>query len=78
MLHHSWVHRAMCPEAASATTGQSSPKPSNNQRQGVPNCSRLRQVLSLSLDKSGGAYISTMEARKYPFTAVQWHPEKNP
>ncbi|KIY93948.1 gamma-glutamyl hydrolase [Monoraphidium neglectum] len=35
------------------------------------------KVLSLSLDRKGLPYISTMEARKYPITATQWHPEKN-
>lgn len=35
------------------------------------------KVLSLSVDKSGQPYISTMEARRYPVTATQWHPEKN-
>ncbi|MEW5313388.1 MAG: hypothetical protein WDW38_004959 [Sanguina aurantia] len=34
-------------------------------------------VLSLSIDNSGNPYISTIEARKYPITATQWHPEKN-
>jgi hypothetical protein len=34
-------------------------------------------VVSLSLDKAGNAYVSTMEGRKYPFTAIQWHPEKH-
>ncbi|KAK9908388.1 hypothetical protein WJX75_007144 [Coccomyxa subellipsoidea] len=34
-------------------------------------------VTSLSSDKQGAVYISTMEARKYPVTATQWHPEKN-
>ncbi len=29
------------------------------------------QVISLSLDKSGAAYISTLEGRNYPFTATQ-------
>lgn len=35
------------------------------------------KVLSLSLDKDGAPYVSTMEAHQYPITAVQWHPEKN-
>lgn len=35
------------------------------------------KVLSLSLARDGLPYISTMEARKYPITATQWHPEKN-
>lgn len=28
-------------------------------------------VISLSLDKSGNAYVSTMEAKEYPFVATQ-------
>lgn len=35
-------------------------------------------VISLSLDKSGNAYVSTLEAIRYPIVATQWHPEKNP
>jgi len=35
------------------------------------------KVISLSIDKSGNPYISTLEARKYPVVATQWHPEKN-
>lgn len=35
------------------------------------------RVISLSLDKQGVAYVSTMESWKYPITATQWHPEKN-
>lgn len=41
---------------------------------------RLRdffKVLALSLDKAGLPYISAMEARQYPITATQFHPEKN-
>jgi len=34
-------------------------------------------VISLSIDKSGNPYISTLESRGYPMTATQWHPEKN-
>ncbi|EIE21011.1 class I glutamine amidotransferase-like protein [Coccomyxa subellipsoidea C-169] len=34
-------------------------------------------VTSLSSDRRHAVYISTMEARKYPITATQWHPEKN-
>lgn len=43
-----------------------------------PALGKFWKVLSLSLDKQGAAYISTMEGRSYPFTATQWHPEKNP
>lgn len=42
-----------------------------------PKLSNFFNVLSLSIDKSGNPYISTMEAKKYPITATQWHPEKN-
>ncbi|CAL8463735.1 g3269 [Coccomyxa elongata] len=35
------------------------------------------EVLSLSTDPEGEVYISTMESKKYPYTATQWHPEKN-
>lgn len=42
-----------------------------------PHLHEFFKVLSLSLDKSGDPYISTVEARKYPITATQWHPEKN-
>ncbi|KAK9823907.1 hypothetical protein WJX72_006292 [[Myrmecia] bisecta] len=42
-----------------------------------PHLKDFFKVLSLSVDRLGGVYISTMEARKYPITATQWHPEKN-
>jgi gamma-glutamyl hydrolase len=35
------------------------------------------KVLSLSIDRGDRVYVSTMEAREYPITATQWHPEKN-
>lgn len=34
-------------------------------------------VISVTEDRDGAFYVSTMEARKYPVTATQWHPEKN-
>lgn len=33
-------------------------------------------ILSTSKDRNGLEYISTVEAKKYPFTGTQWHPEK--
>jgi hypothetical protein len=36
---------------------------------------RLRdffEVLSLSVDRAGQVYVSTMEAKQYPITGVQW------
>ncbi|CAL5230063.1 g13515 [Coccomyxa viridis] len=35
------------------------------------------KVVSLSVDKGDVTYISTLEGRRYPVTATQWHPEKN-
>lgn len=34
-------------------------------------------VLSLSVDRAGAVYVSTVEAHRYPITGTQWHPEKN-
>ena len=42
-----------------------------------PRLSDFFAVVSLSLDKAGAPYVSTLEARDYPVTATQWHPEKN-
>ncbi|KAJ8371508.1 hypothetical protein AAFF_G00307870 [Aldrovandia affinis] len=38
---------------------------------------RFYKVLSINTD-SKKEFISTMEAYRYPFYAVQWHPEKSP
>lgn len=35
------------------------------------------KILTTSSDKNNKTYVSTIEAYKYPVTAVQWHPEKN-
>jgi hypothetical protein len=34
-------------------------------------------VISLSIDRSGNPYVSTLESKDYPIVATQWHPEKN-
>ncbi|GMH14361.1 hypothetical protein Nepgr_016202 [Nepenthes gracilis] len=34
-------------------------------------------VLTTSTDEEDKVYVSTIEARNYPVTAFQWHPEKN-
>jgi len=34
-------------------------------------------VLSTNVDYAGLPFVSTMEAKNYPFAATQWHPEKN-
>jgi gamma-glutamyl hydrolase len=34
-------------------------------------------VLSTNVDRAGTAFLSTVEAYKYPVYATQWHPEKN-
>ena len=36
------------------------------------------RVLTTNLDRRGVEFVSTMEARKYPFYSTQWHPEKSP
>jgi len=35
------------------------------------------QVLSTNTDSDGKPFVSTIEARRYPISATQWHPEKN-
>ncbi|KAM7425690.1 hypothetical protein ABFA07_022910 [Porites harrisoni] len=34
------------------------------------------QIVSINKDRKGKPFISTMEARKYPFYLFQWHPAK--
>jgi len=34
-------------------------------------------VLSTNLDYNGKRFVSTIEAKNYPITGTQWHPEKN-
>jgi len=34
-------------------------------------------VLSTNEDRQGKVFVSTIESKKYPITATQWHPEKN-
>jgi len=40
--------------------------------------SALYNVLSNNVDRNGREFVSTVEAKKYPFYGLQWHPEKNP
>jgi gamma-glutamyl hydrolase len=35
------------------------------------------QVLSTNTDSDGKPFVSTIEARQYPISATQWHPEKS-
>lgn len=35
-------------------------------------------VLTVTKDRNGTEYSSTVEAKKYPFIGTQWHPEKPP
>jgi gamma-glutamyl hydrolase len=35
------------------------------------------EMLSFNQDPAGQLFVSTMEARDYPFYGTQWHPEKN-
>ncbi|KAM3287093.1 gamma-glutamyl hydrolase 2 [Capsicum chacoense] len=38
-------------------------------------CSFFR-ILTTSVDKENKVYVSSMQAQRYPVTALQWHPEK--
>lgn len=42
-----------------------------------PNLKENVDVLSLSSDPEGRVYVSSMEHKSLPFSATQWHPEKN-
>jgi len=35
------------------------------------------EMLSTNLDRAGRPFVSTFEAKSYPFYGTQWHPEKN-
>ncbi|XP_073122755.1 gamma-glutamyl hydrolase 2-like isoform X2 [Henckelia pumila] len=41
------------------------------------NLSGFFKILTTSVDQDSKVYVSTVQASKYPVTAVQWHPEKN-
>lgn len=41
-----------------------------------PVLSQWYDVLTTTKDRNGLEYVSTVEARRYPFTGTQWHPEK--
>lgn len=43
----------------------------------TPRLNEFFTVLSTNKDRKGVEFVSTMEAKKYPLYAVQWHPEKN-
>lgn len=42
-----------------------------------PSLNDFFQVLTLSTDRQKKVYVSTVESKKYPISATQWHPEKN-
>lgn len=41
------------------------------------NLSSFFEILTTTTDRDDKVYVSTAQARRYPVTAVQWHPEKN-
>lgn len=61
------------------------PVTSNAHRNGIPpptfvanaNLHATFRIVSTNRDRHGMEFVSTIEAREYPFYAVQWHPEKN-
>lgn len=42
-----------------------------------PGLREFYNILSLSADRQGNVYVSTLESPQYPITATQFHPEKN-
>jgi len=42
-----------------------------------PQLAETFNILTTSIDRKGVEYVSTIEAKDYPFTGTQWHPEKN-
>lgn len=44
---------------------------------GTAKLNEFFQVLSTNADSRGKRFVSTIEARQYPISASQWHPEKN-
>ena len=42
-----------------------------------PRLAEFFDMLTMSVDRRGTHYVSTMEAKRYPVSATQWHPEKN-
>lgn len=44
---------------------------------GNANLAAFYDVLSTNADGTGRPFVSTIEAKRYPFFATQWHPEKN-
>eukprot|EP00258_Populus_trichocarpa_P033445 XP_024449464.1 gamma-glutamyl hydrolase 2 isoform X2 [Populus trichocarpa] len=45
--------------------------------QGNEHLSSFFEILTNSADEDNQVYVSTVQARNYPVTAFQWHPEKN-
>lgn len=44
----------------------------------TPALASFYSVLSTNKDRAGTAFVSTIEAFRYPIFGSQWHPEKNP
>jgi len=40
-----------------------------------PKLQSFFRIVSYNYDRQGKAFVSTIEAKKYPFYGVQWHPE---
>ena len=59
---------AIAPSCFSATTCACA-------RRGTP-LADFFTLLSTTADGAGKRYVSTAQARRYPFVAAQWHPEK--
>lgn len=65
-----------CPPIAEAacTAGRVSPRGAKCRGTEL---AEVFDLLSTTRDALGKVYVSTVQAKRYPFIATQWHPEKN-
>ena len=77
-LHHLW-HNLCCSLHAEVLDPAASPM-AGTKANCTARCTlhaESRGRLKADLCTSSQVYISTMESKRYPYTATQWHPEKN-
>ena len=43
----------------------------------ITNIKNFYRIVSVNKDRNGKIFLSTIEARNYPFYGVQWHPERS-
>merc|ERR1712216_351727 len=69
------VHTIFGSEASTTNLHQDGVTPSIFQAD--PLLPKFFTAVSTNRDRKGREFVSTMEAKKYPILAVQWHPERN-